>query len=192
MDISPKLVVPFRWAVYEVYGQSIPTSDTEFPDQFWFWLVLVHGSLFDIWTGQNVRKILRRHVLIKAYNCFVTVLLAFHVSQQYKRTDFTLELRVILYMLIIAHVDSDLRCITVFARALRPVIQGSWMQSVASTPFSKICCFRFPRPRFVPISPFHCLGRSKECIQPSHVVPCVLLGGGGRGLLGNLPAGTLP
>jgi hypothetical protein len=56
------------------------------------WLVLVQRSLFDIWTGQNMRKILRRHLLIKTCNCFVIVLLAFHVSQPYKRTDFTLDL----------------------------------------------------------------------------------------------------
>jgi hypothetical protein len=56
------------------------------------WLVLVHRSLFDIWTGQNVRKILPGHLLINTCDCFVIVLLAFHVSQPCKRTDLTLEL----------------------------------------------------------------------------------------------------
>jgi hypothetical protein len=45
------------------------------------WLVLVHRSLSDIWAGQNMRKILRMHFLMKTCNCFVIVLLAFHVSQ---------------------------------------------------------------------------------------------------------------
>jgi hypothetical protein len=35
------------------------------------WLVLVHRTLSDIWTGQNMRKILQRHLLIKTCNCFV-------------------------------------------------------------------------------------------------------------------------
>jgi hypothetical protein len=55
-------------------------------------LILVHRSLFDMWTGQNMRKILRRHLLIRTCNCFVIVLLAFHVSQPYKWAEFTLEL----------------------------------------------------------------------------------------------------
>jgi hypothetical protein len=39
-----------------------------------------------------VLKILGRHLLIKACNYFVILLLAFHVSQPYKRTEFTLKL----------------------------------------------------------------------------------------------------
>jgi hypothetical protein len=87
----PRLPCGSRWAVYDVYGPAIPTSDTEFPTVL-IWLVLVHRSLFDIWIGQNMHKILRRHSLIKTCNSSVKVLLAFRVSQQYKRTDFVLEL----------------------------------------------------------------------------------------------------
>jgi hypothetical protein len=54
-------------------------------------LVRVHRS-FDMWNGPNTRKFLLRHILINTCNCFVIVLLAFHVSQPYERTDFTLEL----------------------------------------------------------------------------------------------------
>jgi hypothetical protein len=45
-----------------------------------------------MWNGQNTRKFLVRHILIKTCNCFVIVLLAFRVSQPYEKTDFTLEL----------------------------------------------------------------------------------------------------
>jgi hypothetical protein len=34
------------------------------------WLVLTHRSLFDILIGHNMRKILRRHLLIQICNCF--------------------------------------------------------------------------------------------------------------------------
>jgi hypothetical protein len=90
VNSNPKLVVLFHWAVYDVHGPSIPTSDAEIP--ILIWLVLVYRSFFDIWTGQNMRKILRRHLLIKTCNCFVILLLAIHVLQPYKRTDFTLKL----------------------------------------------------------------------------------------------------
>jgi hypothetical protein len=34
VDSSPKLVMLFHWAVFEVHGSAIPTSDAEFPNQF--------------------------------------------------------------------------------------------------------------------------------------------------------------
>jgi hypothetical protein len=46
VDSSPKLLMLFLWAVYEVYGPTIPTSDAEFPNQFWFgWFLSTGGFL---------------------------------------------------------------------------------------------------------------------------------------------------
>jgi hypothetical protein len=70
---------------------SHPHFQCQISKSILIWLVTVHGSLFDIWTGQNMHKILRRHLLIKTCTCLVIVLLAFHILQLYKRNDFTLE-----------------------------------------------------------------------------------------------------
>jgi hypothetical protein len=72
VDSSPKLVVLFRWAVYEVYGPYIhPHFRRQISISIPIWLEFVHRSLLDIWTGQNVREILRSHLLIKTCNCVV-------------------------------------------------------------------------------------------------------------------------
>jgi hypothetical protein len=90
VDSSPKLVVLLGGLCSA--WPSHPHFQCHISKSILIWLVLVHRSLFENWTGQNMHKILQRHLLIKTCNCFVIVLLAFHVSQPYKRTNFTLEL----------------------------------------------------------------------------------------------------
>jgi hypothetical protein len=74
LDYSSKLVVLFTKRV----AQPSPLTTPNF--QINCDLIGSCHRSFDIWTGQNVRKILRRHLLIKACNCFVIVLLATHLD----------------------------------------------------------------------------------------------------------------
>jgi hypothetical protein len=84
------------------------------------WLVLVH-RLFDIRTGQNVRKILRSHLLLKTCNYIVLVVLAFHVSQPCKRTDFTLELNRRRFVRVEYALEFQILCHTCFLYSGRSV-----------------------------------------------------------------------
>ena len=60
------------------------------------WLVLCHRPSLLMVIGQRIRKILRRHELIKVCTFFVVATVVLHVSEPYSRTGLTLLLKILI------------------------------------------------------------------------------------------------
>ena len=60
------------------------------------WLVLCHRSSLLMIIGQRIRKILRRHELIKVCTFFLVTTVVLHVSEPYSRTGLTLLLKILI------------------------------------------------------------------------------------------------
>ena len=60
------------------------------------WLVLCHRSSLLMVIGQRIRKILRRHELMKVRTFFVVATVVLQVSEPYSRTGLTLLLKILI------------------------------------------------------------------------------------------------
>ena len=57
--------------------------------------VLSHRSSFEMTSGQRIFRILLKHLLIKVCNFLVSSFLDLHVSEPYRRVDFTFVLKIL-------------------------------------------------------------------------------------------------
>ena len=60
-----------------------------------FWLVLSNRLAFDILSGHLMFRILLRHLLTKVWSFLVVIFVTLHVSDPWRRTDFTLVLNIL-------------------------------------------------------------------------------------------------
>jgi len=66
---------------WESVWPSHPHSLCRISSSIGFCLALAHSSWFDIWTGQNIFSILRKHLLTRTWSWCMMVLVSFQVSQ---------------------------------------------------------------------------------------------------------------